>query len=169
MRILDEQSGEGWMLAAVESAKKATCLRGKSGAVIVKDSAVIGRGYNAPPRDDETNRKCHIEMPRHPKLKQKSDRTCCMHAEWRAIMDALRNHPDEIGGSQLFYAGLDDDGNMRKSGAPYCTVCSRLALDTGIAEFVLWHESGITAYQTDEYNKLSYKFFEEQEEGILEK
>ena len=48
-----------------------------------------------------------------------------------------------------------------KAGKPYCTVCSRLAIDSGIVEFVLWHESGITAYPTDEYNDLSYDFFEE--------
>ncbi len=161
MRTLDNKDSEKWMHAAAEVAKQATCERGKGGAVIVKDGEVIGHGYNAPPRDDERNRKCHIEMPRYPKLKQKSDRTCCMHAEWRAIMDALRNHPDKIIGSQLFFAGLDEEGNMQKSGKPYCTVCSRLAIDAGISEFVLWHENGITAYPTDEYNDLSYDFFEE--------
>lgn len=161
MRILDDEEREEWMRAAMEVAAKATCRRGKGSAVIVKDGEIIGRGYNAPPCDDERNRKCHIEMPRHPKLKQKSDRTCCVHAEWRAIMDALRSHPDKIVGSQLFFVGLDESGAMRKSGKPYCTVCSRLALDIGIAEFVLWHESGITAYPTDEYNDLSYDFFEE--------
>lgn len=161
MRILDNKECEKWMRAAAEVAKQATCQRGKGGAVIMKDGEIVGHGYNAPPRDDERNQKCHLEMPRHPKLKQKSDRTCCMHAEWRAIMGALRNHPDKIVGSQLFFAGLDESGNMRKSGRPYCTVCSRLALDTGVAEFVLWHENGITAYPTDEYNDLSYDFFEE--------
>lgn len=167
MRVLDPSQGEQWMHAATEEARKATCERGKGGAVIVKDSEIIGRGYNAPPLGDERNRKCGIEMPRYPKLKQKSDRTCCIHAEWRAIMDALRNHPDKIIGSQLFFAGLDESGAMRKSGKPYCTVCSRLALDAGIVEFVLWHESGITAYPTDEYNDFSYRFFEE--EKIFEK
>lgn len=169
MRILDDAAGNPWMAKAAEVAGQATCQRGKGGAVIVMDGEIIGQGYNASPGDHERNRKCHLEMPRHPKLKQKSDRTCCVHAEWRAILDALRNHPDKIVGSQLFFAGLDEEGDMRKSGKPYCTVCSRLAIDTGIAEFVLWHTEGITAYETNEYNDLSYEFFEGQEEGVLKK
>jgi len=50
---------------------------------------------------------------------------------------------------------------MLKSGKPYCTVCSRLALDNGIKEFVLWHTDGIKGYDTKEYNKLSYDFNKE--------
>lgn len=39
-----------------------------------------------------------------------------------------------------------------------------------ITEFALWHEEGITAYPTDEYNDLSYGFSEGQKkEGILKK
>jgi hypothetical protein len=29
-----------------------------------------------------------------------------------------------------------------------------------VAEFVLWHEEGITAYNTEEYNLLSYQYEE---------
>ncbi|MBR7036894.1 hypothetical protein IKI14_03340 [bacterium] len=32
-----------------------------------------------------------------------------MHAEQRAIMDALKNHPDEIEGSDLYFIRLDKD------------------------------------------------------------
>jgi hypothetical protein len=33
-------------------------------------------------------------------------------------------------------------------------------LDVGISEFVLWHEQGITIYDTDEYNNLSFWYDE---------
>jgi hypothetical protein len=49
---------------------------------------------------------------------------------------------------------------MEKSGKPYCTICSKSALDIGIKEFVLWHEDGICAYDTAEYNLLSFDYQE---------
>ena len=33
-----------------------------------------------------------------------------------------------------------------------------MALDVGIAEFVLWHEKGVCVYDTKEYNELSFQF-----------
>ena len=145
-----------YMNDAANVAKKALCLRAKCGTVIVKDSEIIGEGYNAPPLDDPANRTCNDEYT-YP-TKPKYDRTCCMHAEWRAIMDALKLNPEKIQGSSLYFTRVDENGKIKKSGKPYCTVCSRIALDAGIREFVLWHEKGIHAYPTDEYNKLSYQY-----------
>jgi hypothetical protein len=33
-----------------------------------------------------------------------------------------------------------------------------MALDAGISYFVLWHEEGWTAYETNYYNKLSFEY-----------
>lgn len=49
---------------------------------------------------------------------------------------------------------------IRAAGKPYCTLCSKMALDAGIGEFVLWQTSGLAAYGTDEYNTLSYAYAE---------
>jgi deoxycytidylate deaminase len=38
-----------------------------------------------------------------------TDKTCCIHAEQRAIMNALRNHPNEIEGADLYFMRLDKD------------------------------------------------------------
>lgn len=151
----EEKKAVRWMEAAAVYARRALCSNAKCGAVVVKDGAAIGGGYNAPPRDREENRMCRAEIgPGKPNY----DRTCCMHAEWRAIMDALRNHPESIAGSKLYFARVDGEGAIRRSGEPYCTVCSRMALDAGIASFLLWHEEGIGEYPTEEYNKLSYAY-----------
>ncbi|MFZ1075240.1 MAG: deaminase [Minisyncoccia bacterium] len=151
---MDQTEGEKWMNEAANSAKKSLCHRAKCGSVIVKDGAVIGRGYNAPPLDVEENRTCTAVHSFE--FKPKSDRTCCMHAEWRAIIDALKSNPTQLAKSTLYFARVDAGGNIAKVGKPYCTVCSRMALDVGIGEFVLWHDEGITAYDTHEYDKLSY-------------
>lgn len=160
MRILDPNENRRWIQDAAEVAKDATCGRSKCGSVIVRDDEIIGRGFNSPARDREDQRRCGAEKSSyHTKV---TDKTCCVHAEERAIMDALRRHPHKVAGSTLYFIRLDEDGKPKLSGRPYCTICSKLALDVGIAEFVLWHEEGITAYSTDEYNDLSYGFFEGQ-------
>lgn len=151
----DIQRDEHFFKEAAKEAEKALCLRDKCGAVIVLENIIIGRGYNAPPNDDISQRKCGDDYGISPK--PKSDRTCCMHAEWRAIIDAIRNRGD-ISGSVLYFTRIDDGGNILKSGKPYCTVCSRLALDTRIKFFGLWHEEGVKFYETQEYNDLSYQF-----------
>ena len=143
---------------AAKEAMKALCLRAKCGSVVVLNGEIIGRGYNAPPQDDISQRKCELDLVES--KKPKSDRTCCMHAEWRAILDALKNKKD-ISGSTLYFTRVDEAGNILKSGEPYCTVCSRLALDSGIAYFALWHEEGIKKYDTKTYNDISYRFHSE--------
>lgn len=146
---------EAYFVLAAEEAKQALCLRSRCGAVIVSRGQIIGRGYNAPPKNDITQRKCHLDL--RESLKPKSDRTCCVHAEWRAIGDALL-HSNDLNGSTLYFMRIDEFGNMKKSGEPYCTVCSRLALEYGIIRFGLWQSQGIRLYDTREYNEHSYKF-----------
>ncbi|MFA6428287.1 MAG: deaminase [Candidatus Buchananbacteria bacterium] len=150
-----EKEAVDWMGKAVEVAKRALCLKAKCGTIIVKDGEIIGQGYNAPPLDKEENRRCNLEPGFG---KPKYDKTCCMHAEWRAIMNALKNNPEKLSGAKLYFTRVDEDGKIKKSGQPFCTVCSRLALDAGIDKFVLWHEEGVCEYQTDEYNRLSYEY-----------
>lgn len=146
-----------WFQEARTVAQKALCRRAQCGAVIVANNEVIGSGYNAPPRDDMANAKCDEEDYDRSK-KPKYDLTCCVHAEWRAIMDALGHHPKELQGSTLYYVRTDESGNIRPSGKPFCTVCSRLALDVGITKFGLMHEGGAVYYGTQEYNNLSYSY-----------
>ncbi len=148
---------EKWFHAAAERAKQALCKRDKCGAVIVKDGVVIGTGYNAPPLDAKENTKCHFEYPSELK-KPKSDRTCCIHAEWRAIFDALKRNPEKVVGSTLYFCRVNVGGELLFSGDPYCTVCSRLAFDSGISFFALWHKDGIQVYDIKEYNDRSYQF-----------
>lgn len=143
------------MNEAARAARNALCHKARCGAVVVKDGEVIGEGYNAPPLDKEENRTCGWDFgPGKPKY----DRTCCMHAEWRAILDVLRSSPAKVGDSKLYFVRVDAAGRVKKSGEPYCTVCSRLALDAGVGHFLLWQDAGICEYPTHEYNQLSYRF-----------
>ncbi len=157
-------SHEDYFKEAGVEAQKAECLRDKCGAVVVLNGEIIGRGFSSPAgglvldKNGESNRKCELNLITS--AKPKSDRTCCVHAEWRAIISALKqkNDTQNLNGSILYFTRVDGEGNILKSGEPYCTVCSRLALDNGISYLALWHESGIKLYNTREYNELSYQF-----------
>lgn len=152
----EEKTALEYLAKASEVALQATCSRSKCGSVIVKGNEIIGEGYNSPPLELESQRRCSVSKYYYdPKV---TDKTCCMHAEQRAIMDALRKNPDKILGSRLYFIRVDEEGNTKKAGNPYCTICSKMALDAGIAEFVLWHEEGICVYDAEEYNFRSFGF-----------
>ena len=148
---------EKYFEEAANVARHATCYRARCGSVIVlSGDIIIGRGYNGTPLGDETQRMCGVDyrMDRKPK----SDKTCCVHAEWNAIIDALQNYPAEIEGSTLYFMRIADDDSMTDAGHPYCTVCSRLALQSGLKWFGLWN-SGPELIDTKKYNRLSYDFY----------
>mgnify|MGYP003393084718 CR=1 FL=1 len=147
-----------WMAEASEIAKHSKCHKKHSGSVIVKDGKIIGKGYSGPALDNESTRTCDDDDKYDYGTKPRFDRTCCIHAEWRALIEALMTSSQKVSGSIMYYCSVDDSGMISKSGKPYCTVCSRLILECGVSEFVLWHEDGICSYRAEEYNELSYSY-----------
>ncbi|KKP91762.1 MAG: CMP/dCMP deaminase zinc-binding protein [Parcubacteria group bacterium GW2011_GWA1_36_12] len=161
MRILkekEEQEAEYFLEQAIIEAKKSTCERSKCGSIIVKDNQIIGRGYNSPANQLESQRRCQNKKEDY--HKKVTDKTCCIHAEQRAIINALKKNLDKLTDSILYFIRLDNNNNPQVAGKPYCTICSKLALDTGIKEFILVHEEGIKLYNTEEYNSISYEYKE---------
>lgn len=166
MKYIDNKEEKAVAKKYIEEAKmvaqKATCQRAKCGAVIVKDKKIIGRGFNSPPGNDEKERRCALDKKGYGY--KVTDKTCCVHAEQRAIMDAIRNHPDKIEGSKLYFARFYPDGTQRFTGGNegknqlYCTVCTKIMIDVGISEFILPHIKGIGAYTKDEYLKRSFEY-----------
>jgi len=143
---------ESYLDAASNIALGSSCLRSRCGTVIVKDDEIIGKGFNSPPGNKTIDHCFKDELP----VDFKSDRTCCVHAEQRAIMDALARNAGKITGSRLYFIRLDKDGNQLAAGEPYCTICSKMTLDAGVADFVLRQEKGIAVYSAKEYNKRSF-------------
>lgn len=148
---------EHYFKLAGEVASGALCHRAKCGSVIISDEEVIGEGYNSPPLNDEARRTCDSiwDFTKKPKY----DLTCCIHAEWRAVLDALKNNNDKVEGSTLYFMRVDSVGRFTDGGLPYCTTCSRLTMDAGVKEFALWNDSGADIYLLPEYDQLSYDFY----------
>jgi len=152
----DESVAMKFTKEAARIALLATCTRSKCGCVIVSNGKIIGRGYNSPPHNLESQRRCSCDKKEYDS--KVTDKTCCVHAEQRAMMDALITNPEFVSGSRLYFIRLDDNGEMSLAGEPYCTICSKMALDAGVSEFVLWNEKGFCVYDTQEYNLLSYSY-----------
>lgn len=151
-KFVDQQKTKYFQLAAAQ-AKWSLCLRRRCGAVIIKDGTIIGRGYNAPPQNNLEYRRCDQVLDKT--AKYPTDKTCCVHAEVRAIQDVLAKEHDKLEGADLFFASVGQSGEIEFVGEPYCTICSKMALDVGIARFWLWHESGPCVYSADEYHEIS--------------
>lgn len=139
--------------AAAEVAVQATCRRANCGSVIVKDGKIIGEGFNGPAIGNETNRRCGALWDYS--IKPKYDKTCCVHAEWRAVIDACKRSGADIEGSRLYFMRIDTNGNFTDAGNPYCTVCSRITMESGVGEFALWNGGGADVYDIAEYDRKS--------------
>lgn len=155
MRILERSDYGKQFDEAVREAEKSSCARRRCGSVIADvGGEIVGRGHNSPPGGGPA--RCHVEKSSyHEKV---TDKTCCVHAEQRAVADALSRNPEKMKGSMLFFASVDERGDPVPAGRPYCTICSKTALDVGIKEFVLFEERGLVSYETDEYDELSRSF-----------
>lgn len=156
LKDLEEEAAKRYLILASIVALDSKCLRAKCGSVIIKDGHVIGKGYNAPPQDKILDKCLKDSIPKT----FKSDRTCCLHAEQRAVRDALIHNPKDLTGSTIYFVRIKNDNSIEFAGKPFCTICSKEVLDNNIAYFVLWHEDGITEYNTTEYNELSFQYRE---------
>jgi deoxycytidylate deaminase len=142
---------------AGKEAKKSICLRSNCGALIVKDEIIRGRGSNSPPGDEKIPYCFKEFLPKD----FKSDKTCCIHAEKRAIDDCLYTFTrDVIKGSTLYFTRINGDKKIIPVDKPYCTMCSKDALDKGISKWVLFHQFGFVEYDAREYNEISFGFRE---------
>jgi deoxycytidylate deaminase len=134
-------------------AQSSGCFRRRCGALIWKYSTV-GVGFNSPPPNGQC--RCRVEKSvYHEKV---VDKTCCTHAEVKAVLDGLRQRPDGLAGSVMYFTSVDGSNQRQFSGEPYCTLCSKLALEVGIAYWVLEHSDGIYQYEAGYYHELSYRF-----------
>lgn len=144
------------LLEAGVAATYSNCLRLKVGAKIVKNingrDKDLSRAFNSPPGNKQLEFCLKDSLPRD----FKSDKTCCVHAEERAIIEASKNFSDYLLGSTIYLMKLDINNRIIFAEKPYCTICSKLALDYGIKEWVLWHKQGFYKYDAEEFNEISF-------------
>jgi len=155
MKILtsnESKEAEEYMKIAAQEAVKSTCRKSQRGAIIVKNNEIIGKGFN----------KVTIESLCQPCIREdihdnsKVELCSAVHAEQLAIIGAVNNQMS-LNGSRMYHIKVKN-GELKTSGNPSCTVCSREILESGIAEFVLWRNEGYCVYSAEELNDLSFRY-----------
>lgn len=116
--------------------RRATCLRRKYGAIIVKDNIIISTGYNGAPRGEANcidTAVCERERLKVPKG-ENYELCVAVHAEQNAIINA---DPVKMKGATIYIEGVNADGTLA-SGQP-CLLCRRMIRNAMIKEAV-WRE-----------------------------
>ena len=113
--------------------RRATCLRRRYGAIIVKDHIIISTGYNGAPRGEANcldTGICERERLNVPKG-EKYELCVAVHAEQNAIINA---DPEKMEGATIYIAGSNADGSLA-SGQP-CLLCRRMLRNARIKNAV---------------------------------
>jgi len=144
------QETKKYMELAAKEAKKSTCKKSQRGAIIARGEVILSRGHN----------KVTLQDLCEPCIREDiKDNSCvelcsAIHAEQMALL-GIKN--GLLKGARMYHIKVKN-GEMKPSGKPSCTVCSRIIHEVGI-EFVLWHEKGYAVYGPEEFNKISFDYF----------
>lgn len=116
--------------------ERATCLRKKWGAVIVKNDEIISTGYNGAPRDrkncDELGY-CVREKLNIPRG-ERYELCRSVHAEQNAIISASRR---DMIGATLYMVGKDSKTGEYVKDSCSCSMCKRVVINSGIEKVIV--------------------------------
>ena len=118
---------------------RATCMRRRYGAVIVKDKVIISTGYNGSPRGIKNCidlQKCTRKELNVPSG-ERYELCEAVHAEQNAIINAP---PDRMKGATIYIAGFEEDESFA-AGKP-CKLCDRMIRNAQIKEVVYLEKDG---------------------------
>ena len=115
--------------------ERATCLRRRFGAIIVKNDTIISTGYNGAPRgrmnctDIESCIRETMQIPRG----ERYELCRSVHAEANSIIAAAR---ENMLGSTLYMCCTDPKTGDIVGSICSCAMCKRLIINAGITEVV---------------------------------
>ena len=115
--------------------ERATCLRRRFGAIIVKNDTIISTGYNGAPRgrmnctDIESCIREKMNIPRG----ERYELCRSVHAEANAIIAAAR---ENMLGSTLYMCCTDPKTGDIVGSICSCSMCKRLIINAGITEVI---------------------------------
>ena len=117
-------------------AERATCLRRKFGAIIVKNDVIVSTGYNGAPRGRKNCSDlgfCQREQLGIPRG-ERYELCRSVHAEQNAIIAAPR---EQMLGSTLYMACVSPEDGTLFAGCNSCMMCKRMILNAGIETVVV--------------------------------
>lgn len=116
--------------------ERATCLRRKWGAVIVKNDEIVSTGYNGAPRGRKNCNDlnyCTREKMQIPRG-ERYELCRSVHAEANAIISASRN---SLLDSTLYMVGKEAATDEYVKNANSCAMCKRMIINAGIKQVVV--------------------------------
>ncbi|MBR2214704.1 MAG: cytidine deaminase [Selenomonadaceae bacterium] len=141
--MADKQLRPDWteyfLAIAKAVGRRATCLRRRYGAIIVKDNIIISTGYNGAPRGEANcidTGLCERERLNVPKG-QNYELCVAVHAEQNAI---INGDPALMQGATVYIVGYNADGTLA-SGKP-CLLCRRMLKNARLAHVVYYETDG---------------------------
>ena len=143
---------------ALSVARRSTCVRRKFGAVIVKDSTIVGTGYNGTARGGINCFEigCIKDLMEAPKG-QAYDYCPAVHAEENAIINSNRSDRIE---ATLYIAGIDRDSRLTM--ALPCQRCRRKIINSQIKEVIIMSDEGAPIkYVVSDYAEEDSKWYQE--------
>ena len=147
---MDRTSKHNFYLDIAQTvSERATCIRRRFGAIIVKNDVIISTGYNGAPRgrlncsDIESCVREEMNIPRG----ERYELCRSVHAEANAIICAPRS--EMIGGS-LFLAGREVSTGEYVSNSSCCSMCKRMVINAGISKVYI--RDNENDYRVDDVN-----------------
>ncbi len=133
----DRISKENYYLDIAETvAERATCMRKRYGAIIVKNDVILSTGYNGAPRgrknciDLSYCMRDKLNIPRG----ERYELCRSVHSEANAIINASR---ELMLGSTLYMVCIDPKDDSLVSGTNSCMMCKRMIINAGIARVII--------------------------------
>ena len=134
---MERVSKENYYLDIAQTvAERATCLRRKFGAIIVKNDVIVSTGYNGAPRGRKNCSDlgyCYRDQLQIPRG-ERYELCRSVHAEQNAIIAAPR---EQMLGATLYMACVTPEEGEIVSGMNSCMMCKRVILNAGIARVIV--------------------------------
>lgn len=134
---MDRVSKHNYYLDIAQTvAERATCLRKKYGAIIVKNDTIVSTGYNGAPRGRKNCTDLGFCMRDKLNIPRGERYEMCrsVHSEANAIIAASR---EQMLGSTLYMAGVDAKTGELVADACSCMMCKRMIINAGISTVII--------------------------------
>ena len=117
-------------------ATRATCLRKKYGAIIVKNDIIVSTGYNGAPRGRKNCTDMGVCLREQMKIPRGERYELCrsVHAEANAIIAASR---EQMLGATIYLCGIDGKTGELVADSCSCQMCKKLVINAGIEKVIV--------------------------------
>jgi Deoxycytidylate deaminase len=134
--MFERTSKENYYLDIADTVlTRATCLRRKYGAIIVRDDEIIATGYNGAPRGRQNCTDMNYCYRDEMGVRSGERYELCrsVHAEANAIISAAR--ADMLGATLYLVGRIAKTGEILSDTTP-CSMCRRLIINAGIVKVI---------------------------------